>query len=110
MKATEITDDNYQSFIAENPMAVIDFWGPKCSNCKALAPHIERLADEYNGKCAFGKYNVDGRWDHVASSFNVKGVPSILVYKNGKLIDHVLGYDNKTIPWLNSRILKNINS
>lgn len=110
MSVAEITDEDYQDFIEKNTIAIIDFWGPKCSYCKELTPHIQHLAEEYDGKCAFGKYNVDGKWKHIASTFEVKGVPSILVYKNGTLIDRTLGYDNHTIPWLKELIQTSLDS
>lgn len=98
MSVAEIAEEDYQDFIEKSTIAVIDFWGPKCSHCKELSPHIQHLAEEYAGKCVFGMYNVDGKLKHVASTFEVKGVPSILVYKNGTLIDRTLGYDNYMIP------------
>lgn len=94
MSVAEIADENYQDFIEKNTIAVIDFWGPRCSRCEELAHHIQQFAEEHAGKCAFGKYNIDGKWKHVASTFEVEGVPSILVYKNGTLIDRTLGYNN----------------
>ena len=94
MSIAEIADENYQDFIEKNTIAVIDFWQPNCSRCEELAHHIQQLAEEYTGKCAFGKYNIDGKWKHVTSTFKVEGIPSILVYKNGTLIDRTHGYNN----------------
>jgi len=94
MSVAEITDENYQDFIEKNPIAVIEFWQTNCNYCEALAKYIQHLVEEFAGKYAFGKYNVDGKWRHVVSTFEVEGIPSILVYENGTLIDRKFGYNN----------------
>jgi len=94
MSAAEITDENYQDFIEKNTIAVIEFWQSNCSYCETLAQHIQHQAEECAGKYAFGKYKVNGKWRHVVSTYEVEGIPSILVYENGTLIDQTCGYNN----------------
>ena len=87
-----VDEDKLDKFLEENPVVVIDFWGTTCMPCKAMAPLIDQLADEYSGRCAFGKFKVDGKWKLVGRKYNVLSVPTLLVYKDGKNVKRLTGY------------------
>ena len=93
-----VNEDKLDKFLGENPVAVIDFWGVTCMPCKVMAPLIEQLADEYSGRCAFGKFKVDGKWKLVGRRYNVLSVPTLLVYKDGKNVKRLTGYSPTSTP------------
>ncbi len=94
----KVDEDKLDKFLGENPVAVIDFWGTTCMPCKAMAPLIDQLADEYSGRCAFGKFKVDGKWKLVGRRYNVLSVPTLLVYKDGKNVKRFTGYSPTSTP------------
>jgi thioredoxin 1 len=94
----EVDEKRLDEFLGDNPVAVIDFWGVACLPCKAMAPIIEQLAEEYSGRCAFGRFKVDGKWNLVRRRFNILSVPTLLVYKNGKNVKRFIGYSPRSTP------------
>ena len=82
--AKEFTDQNINDIIASGAPVVIDFWAPWCGPCRRLAPAIEELAEEYEGKVEIGKYNVDEESD-LANDFRVTSIPTLLFFKNGEM-------------------------
>ncbi len=93
-----VDEDKLDKFLGENPVAVIDFWGTTCMPCKAMAPLIDQLADEYSGRCAFGKFKVDGKWKLVRRKYNVLSVPTLLVYKDARNVKRLTGYSPTSTP------------
>lgn len=86
-----ITDDNFQSEIeSADGLTMVDFWAAWCGPCRMVGPIVEQLADEYEGKIKVGKLDVDAN-QQVASQFNIRSIPSILFFKDGKLVDTVVG-------------------
>ncbi len=86
-----ITDDNFQSEIGSaDGLTMVDFWAAWCGPCRMVGPIVEQLADEYEGKIKVGKLDVDAN-QQVASQFNIRSIPSILFFKDGKLVDTVVG-------------------
>ena len=85
-----MTDSSFDSFVKQHPLILVDFWAPWCGPCRIVAPVIESLAKEYAGKVVFGKLNTD---ENPATSgrFNIMAIPTILILKNGKLVDQVVG-------------------
>jgi thioredoxin 1 len=77
-----ITDENAKEIIGSGKPVVIDCWATWCGPCKAMAPLIDQLAEEYEGKVVIGKYNVDEEGD-LASDYRVMSLPTILFFKNG---------------------------
>ena len=85
-----IGDADFDKFVKENPYVVIDFWAEWCAPCRAIAPIVEDLAKKYSGKVTFAKVNSDENPRKV-QEFMVMGIPTILFFKGGKLIDQVVG-------------------
>ena len=86
----EIKDDNFSEYLAANPLLVVDFWATWCGPCKAIAPTIEALAADYEGRVAFGKCNVDDAFD-LPVQYSVRNIPTVLFFKNGQLVDQMVG-------------------
>lgn len=90
-KTVTITDDNFASEIeGVEGLALVDFWAAWCGPCRMVAPIVEQLATDYQGKLKVGKLDVDSNIQ-TASRFNVRSIPSILFFKDGKLVDTVVG-------------------
>lgn len=89
-----VTNDNFEQLASENRLLVIDFWASWCGPCRAIAPIIEELAQEYKGKVAIGKCNVDENRS-LTTRFEVQGIPAIFLMKNGKIVDTQIGYCTK---------------
>jgi thioredoxin 1 len=88
---TEITDANFETEIgASDGLAIVDFWAEWCGPCRMVGPIIEELAQEYAGRVKVGKLDVD-RNPKVAGRFSIRSIPSILYFKDGELVDLVVG-------------------
>lgn len=91
MKPVEITDENFESEVINSDKPVlIDFWAVWCGPCKAIAPIVEELSVEYEGKVKVGKLNVDDN-QQTSIKFGVRSIPTLLIFKNGKLADTIIG-------------------
>ena len=89
-KPLELTDSTFTEFVQNNPFVVVDCWAPWCGPCLMVAPIIEELAKEYAGKIVFGKLNVDKN-PITASRYQIMSIPTLLVFRNGKLVDTIIG-------------------
>ncbi len=89
-KPVEITDATFKETIQNHPLVVVDCWAPWCGPCQMVAPVIEEMARDYAGRILFGKLNVDENRE-VATQYQVMGIPTLLVFKNGKLVDRIVG-------------------
>lgn len=85
-----VTDANFEETIKNNKVALIDFWANWCGPCRALAPTIEELANEFYGKALVGKLDVDEN-QATAEKFQVYSIPTMIVFKDGKEIDRLVG-------------------
>ncbi|UCC34102.1 MAG: thioredoxin [Candidatus Bathyarchaeota archaeon] len=89
-KPVEVNDATLEETIQDNPLVVIDCWAPWCGPCQIVAPVIEELARDYAGKILFGKLNVDEN-QGVATRYQIMGIPTLLIFKNEKLVDRIVG-------------------
>ncbi len=85
-----LTDSNFASEVSKYPIILVDFWAPWCGPCRMVSPIIEQLAREYSGKVAFGKVNVDEN-QRIAGAFGVQSIPTMIIFKNGKAVDVMIG-------------------
>lgn len=91
MKTLTITDENFDEEVVKSDKPVlIDFWATWCGPCKMIAPIVEDLVDEYEGKAKIGKLDVDNN-QQTAIKFGVRSIPTILIFKDGKLKDTIIG-------------------
>ena len=87
----EITDGNFQSEIMDNNgLSMVDFWAAWCGPCRIIAPFVEELATEYAGRVTVGKLDVDHN-QRTAAQFGVRSIPTVLFFKDGKVVDTVVG-------------------
>ena len=92
--ATEVKDSTFDDFVKANKVVIIDCWAPWCGPCRSLSPIIEELAKEFEGKIAFGKLNTDEN-ESIPMKFNISAIPTLLVFKNGEMVDRIVGAGNK---------------
>lgn len=93
----EITDSSLDDVVAKYPLIIVDCWAEWCGPCRMVAPVIEELAAELKGKVVFGKLNVDQNMQ-TASKYGIMAIPTMLVFKNGQLIDQMVGaYPKSTL-------------
>lgn len=91
MKPVTITDSNFDQEVVKSDMPVlIDFWAAWCGPCRIIAPIVEELASEYDGKAKIGKLDVDEN-QQTAIKFGVRSIPTLLIFKNGSLKDTIIG-------------------
>jgi len=86
-----INQSNFSEVINRDIPVVVDFWAAWCGPCKMLGPVIEEIADELEGKAVVGKVNVDENQD-IAMKYKVFSIPTVLVFKNGQVIDQFVGF------------------
>ena len=91
----KITNENYESYKNGNLPLVIDFWATWCGPCRMVAPIIEELANEYDGKVTVGKCDVEEA-DDIAAEFGIRNIPTIVFMKDGKILDKIVGTASKS--------------
>ncbi len=104
MKPVEITDQNFETEVVKSDKPVlIDFWAVWCGPCKLIAPIVEELASEYEGKVKIGKLDVDSN-QQTSIKFGVRSIPTLLLFKDGNLKDTIIG----AVP--KSKIVEKLNA
>ena len=94
-KITELDSSNFDSTVSSGSApVVVDFWAPWCGPCKAIAPILEELAEEIGGAVKICKVNVDNN-SEVATKYEIRAIPTILIFKDGKVADTVVGLTSK---------------
>ena len=94
--ALTITDANFEELVKGDKPLVVDFWAEWCGPCRMIAPLVDELAHEYEGKVVIGKLNVDEN-DAVVGQFGIRNIPTILFFKNGELADKHVGAAQKSL-------------
>ena len=96
MKPVEFTDDNFETEVLQSNIPVlIDFWAVWCGPCKMIAPIVEELSGELEGKVKIGKLDVDSN-QKTSIKYGVRSIPTLLIFKEGKLADTIIGAVPKT--------------
>tara|TARA_B110000037_G_scaffold123100_1_gene140484 strand:- start:567 stop:881 length:315 start_codon:yes stop_codon:yes gene_type:complete len=88
--ALEFKDDSFKEETAGDQLVIVDFWATWCGPCKAMAPTIEALHTEYEGKVKVGKLNVDEN-PNTSREFGIRNIPTTLFIKNGEVVDKLVG-------------------
>jgi thioredoxin 1 len=107
MKPVELTEVNFEQEVlkAETPV-LVDFWAVWCGPCKMIAPVVDELAAEYEGKLKIGKVDVDNN-QQIAMQYGIRSIPTLLVFKGGKVVEQIVGAAPKKL--LVEKLSKHLN-
>jgi thioredoxin 1 len=90
-----LTQGNFETEVLKSSVPVlVDFWGESCPPCKMIAPVIDELADEYQGKAKIGKVSTDQNME-LAVEYRIRAVPTLLIFKNGQVVEQMIGAKSK---------------
>ncbi len=90
-----LTEANFDAEVLKSSTPVlVDFWAEWCGPCKMIAPVLDELAGEYAGKVKIGKLNIDN-CPELAGKYNVRAIPTLLIFKNGQVVEQMVGMKNK---------------
>lgn len=92
----ELTDKNFATEIKSSTPILIDFWAEWCGPCKMLAPVLEEVSKDYTGKLKFAKLDTE-RYPRIAMEQGISGIPCLIIFKDGKEIDRIIGFSPKPI-------------
>ena len=94
-KISHLTNETFKSTLASSASPVlVDFWAPWCGPCKAIAPILEELATELDGKLRIAKVNIDDN-NEIAVEYGIRAIPTMVLFKNGQKVDEIVGLSPK---------------
>jgi thioredoxin 1 len=101
-----LTDANFQQTISRPGPVLVDFWAPWCGPCRMVAPAVEQLAREYQGRAVIGKLNVDEN-PRTAERYQIMSIPALYIFKNGQVVDQIVGA--QPVQVLQQRLARHVN-
>lgn len=93
-KYITLNENNFDNVLSSNDVVVVDFWATWCGPCRMLAPVIEELASDFEGKVVIGKVDVDEN-ENLAKRYGIMSIPSVFIFKNGQVVDKHIGFRQK---------------
>ena len=104
----DVTESTFASEVEQHKgLVLVDFWAAWCGPCQVIAPSLEQLAEEYTGKVRITKLDVDAN-QRVAARFNIRSIPALLFFKDGKHVDTVIGADPRIRTILEGKIQQHL--
>ena len=94
-KYIELTNENFEATTKEG-VALVDFWAPWCGPCRMIAPVVEELAEDFDGKATIAKVNTDEQQE-ISVKYGIRSIPAILFFKDGELVDQMVGAASKDV-------------
>lgn len=94
-KYVELTNDNFEATVAEG-VTMVDFWAPWCGPCRMITPIVEELAEDFEGKATIAKVNTDEQQE-IAVKYGIRSIPTILFFKDGEMVDQMVGASGKDV-------------
>ncbi len=94
-KYVELTQENFEETIKEG-VTMVDFWAPWCGPCRMIAPVVEELAEDFDGRATIAKVNTDEQQE-ISVKYGIRSIPAILFFKDGELVDQMVGAASKDV-------------